>query len=261
MSKMVLVEEHENWVKLTLNRPEKLNCLNVEMHIALRKALEKVESSCSRAILITGSGQGFCAGQDLGERNPDSLEWPPDLRKTLNEYFNPLIRLITGLKMPVVCAVNGVAAGAGANLALACDLTLAAESAKFIQAFSKIGLVPDAGGSWILPRRIGYARAMALALTGDTLSAKEAEKWGLIWKCFSDETLMKFAEDFTRRFASGPTKAFAHTKLLMQEASFSSLEEQLENEARAQQVCGHSEDYAEGIRAFLQKSSPRFKGR
>jgi len=258
MSDTVIVEKIDQWVKITLNRPDRLNALNVEMHLALRAALENCEGM--RTVLITGSGRGFCAGQDLGDRNPDSEDWPPDLGHTLATYFNPLVRLITELPMPVICAVNGVAAGAGANLALACDVVLAANTARFIQAFSKIGLVPDAGGSWALPNRVGLARAMGLALMGDPLDAPQAAQWGLIWKNYPDEELMPAATALAANFASGPTAAFAGTKSLMRAALSSSLASHLDSEAQEQRKAGRSNDYAEGVRAFLAKRSPNFRG-
>jgi len=258
MSDTIIVEKRDHWVKITLNRPDRLNALNIEMHRAFRAALENVGTA--RAILITGAGRGFCAGQDLGDRNPDTGDWPPDLGRTLNDHFNPLVRLITGLPVPVVCAVNGVAAGAGANLALACDVVLAADNARFIQAFSKIGLVPDAGGSWILPRRLGMARAMGLALTGEALFGSQAAEWGLIWKSYDDAELMPAAHDLVTKFASGPTAAYARTKKLMQAAASNSFDGHLDDEAVMQQACGRSDDYAEGVRAFLAKRPAEFTG-
>ena len=258
MNDTVLVDEHDGWVKITLNRPDRLNSLNVDLHLALRAALDAARQS--RAVLITGAGRGFCAGQDLGERNPDSGDWPPDLGAMLRDYFNPLIRQVSALPMPVVCAVNGVAAGAGASLALACDIVLAARSAKFIQAFSKIGLAPDAGASWLLPARIGQARAMALALTGAPVSAEQAADWGMIWQCHDDAALMPAAEGLVSQLAAGPTAAYAATKSLVQDAAANSLSEQLDAEAAAQQALGRSADYAEGVRAFLAKRPARFGG-
>lgn len=258
MNDTVLVDDHDGWVKITLNRPDRLNSLNVDLHLALRAALDAARQS--RAVLITGAGRGFCAGQDLGERNPDSGDWPPDLGAMLRDYFNPLIRQVSDLPVPVVCAVNGVAAGAGASLALACDIVLAARSAKFIQAFSKIGLAPDAGASWLLPARIGQARAMALALTGAPVTAEQAADWGMIWQCHDDAALMPAAEALVSQLAAGPTAAYAATKSLVQDAAANSLSEQLDAEAAAQQALGRSADYAEGVRAFLAKRPARFGG-
>jgi len=258
MNDTVLVDDHDGWVKITLNRPDRLNSLNVDLHLALRAALDAARQS--RAVLITGAGRGFCAGQDLGERNPDSGDWPPDLGAMLRDYFNPLIRQVSALPVPVVCAVNGVAAGAGASLALACDIVLAARSAKFIQAFSKIGLAPDAGASWMLPARIGQARAMALALTGAPVTAEQAADWGMIWQCHDDAALMPAAEALVSQLAAGPTAAYAATKSLVQDAAANSLSDQLDAEAAAQQALGRSADYAEGVRAFLAKRPARFGG-
>jgi len=258
MNDTVLVDDHDGWVKITLNRPDRLNSLNVDLHLALRAALDAARQS--RAVLITGAGRSFCAGQDLGERNPDSGDWPPDLGAMLRDYFNPLIRQVSDLPAPVVCAVNGVAAGAGASLALACDIVLAARSAKFIQAFSKIGLAPDAGASWLLPARIGQARAMALALTGAPVTAEQAADWGMIWQCHDDAALMPAAEALVSQLAAGPTAAYAATKSLVQDAAANSLSDQLDAEAAAQQALGRSADYAEGVRAFLAKRPARFGG-
>ena len=260
MSETVLVETHGDWLQITLNRPDKLNCLNRSMHLALRAALQQAHDQAARAVLITGAGRGFCAGQDLGDRRPGTSDWPPDLQQTLNDYFNPNIKLITSLPAPVICAVNGVAAGAGMSIAFACDMVLAADSASFIQSFSKIGLVPDAGSSWILPRRVGMARAMGLALTATPLSAADAEAWGLIWKRYEDDALLQAARAMAEQLASGPTAAFASTKMLMQRAATADIETQLDHEARAQKLCATSTDYAEGVQAFLDKRAPRFTG-
>ena len=260
MSETVLVETHGDWLQITLNRPDKLNCLNKSMHLALRAALQQAHDQAARAVLITGAGRGFCAGQDLGDRRPGTSDWPPDLQQTLNDYFNPNIKLITSLPAPVICAVNGVAAGAGMSIALACDMALAADSASFIQSFSKIGLVPDAGSSWILPRRVGMARAMGLALTATPLSAADAEAWGLIWKRYEDDALLQAAQAMAEQLASGPTAAFASTKMLMQRAATADIEAQLDHEARAQTLCATSTDYTEGVQAFLDKRAPRFTG-
>ena len=260
MNDTVLVESHGGWLQITLNRPDKLNCLNRPMHLALRAALEQAHDQAARAVLITGAGRGFCAGQDLGDRHPGTADWPPDLQQTLNDYFNPNIKLITSLPAPVICAVNGVAAGAGASIAMACDMVLAADSASFIQSFSKIGLVPDAGSSWNLPRRIGIARAMGLALTATPLLAVDAEAWGLIWRRYEDSALLPAAQALAAQLANGPTVAHAATKMLLQQAATNDFETHLDHEARAQKSCAISADYAEGVQAFLDKRSPRFVG-
>ena len=260
MSGTILTQSHPNWVEVILNRPDRLNSFNEEMHLALRGALENTRDSGTRAILITGAGRGFCAGQDLGDRDPAKMTAPPDLSQTLANYYNPLIRLIRSLEIPVVCAVNGVAAGAGANIALACDVVLAANGAKFIQSFSKVGLVPDAGGSWTLPHLLGEARAKGLALTAQPLSAQKAEEWGLIWKAVPDDILMEEARALTQKLANGPTVGLGLTKMLIQAAALNSLDEQLEMEAKSQKISGETPDYAEGVSAFLEKRPPEFNG-
>ncbi len=261
MSDTILVQNHENWVEITLNRPERLNSFNDEMHLALRAALQEARDNGARAVLLTGAGRGFCAGQDLGDRDPSKMDGPPDLSVTIKKFYAPLVSLIRSLEFPVVCAVNGVAAGAGANIALACDIVLAAESAKFIQSFAKVGLVPDAGGTWSLPHLIGPARAKALALTATPVSAETAESWGMIWKSVPDADLMAQAREMTAQFAIGPTVGLGLTKMALQSASTNTFEEQLEIEAAAQKTCGESPDYAEGVSAFLNKRAPSYSGR
>ncbi len=261
MSETVLVTRHATWTEITLNRPEKLNSFTDEMHLALRAALEEALASGQRAILLTGAGKGFCAGQDLGDRDPAKMGGPPNLGDTLNTYYNPLIRLITEADVPVVCAVNGVAAGAGANLAIACDLVVASDTSRFIQSFAKVGLVPDAGGSWHLTRLLGPARARALALTAEPLSAQQALEWGLIYRVVAHDQLMVEARALTASLSCGPTLGFAHTKKAIRLATSHSLEEQLALEAEYQKTCGESADYAEGVSSFLNKRAPEFTGR
>jgi len=245
---------------LTLNRPDRMNAFTEEMHLALRAGLDRARTDDAvRAVLLTGAGRGFCAGQDLGERDP--RKGRPDLGHTIGRFYNPLIRQIRALEKPVVCAVNGVAAGAGANIALACDIVLAAQSARFIQAFSKLGLVPDAGGSYFLTRLLGEARAKALALTAEPLSAAQAADWGLIWKAVPDADLMPEAEALAARLASGPTLGLGLTKAAIQAAGQNALDSQLELELGYQRRAGFSDDYAEGVAAFLDKRQPDFKGR
>lgn len=257
----VLVEHADGLTVITLNRPDQLNAFNEAQHLALRNALENArdDRSC-RAIVLTGSGRGFCAGQDLGDRNPDTMDGPPDLGHTLETFYNPLVRLIRAIPKPVICAVNGVAAGAGANIALACDLVLAAQSARFIEAFSKIGLVPDSGGTWTLPRLIGEARAKALILLAEPLYADEAERIGLIYRCVSDDALMDEAKALGKKLAEGPTLGFGLTKQALHAAADNSLDAQLDLERDLQRQAGRSSDYAEGVRAFMQKRPAKFEG-
>lgn len=259
MSSIVVVT-HENWCEITLNRPERLNSFNDEMHLSLRKIFENARDEGMRAILLTGAGRGFCAGQDLGDRDPEKMDAKPDLSQTIETFYNPLIRLIRSLEFPVICAVNGVAAGAGVNIALACDIVLAAEGAKFIQSFAKVGLVPDAGGSWSLPHLIGEARAKAIALTAEPVLAAQAQQWGMIWKAVPGETLMEEARELTKNLANGPTVGLGLTKQAIQAAATNSLDEQLDMEAKLQKICGETPDYAEGVAAFLGKRKANFTG-
>ena len=258
----MLVSVESGLQTITLNRPDKLNAFNPEMHKALRQALEQALDDASvRSVLLTGAGRGFCAGQDLSERNVAPGAAPIDLSASLGSYYNPLVRRLRDLPKPVVCAVNGVAAGAGANLALACDLVLAAHSAKFVQSFARIGLVPDSGGTWFLPRLVGGARAMGLALLAEPLSAQDAAQWGLIWKAVEDDKLMAEATAIARALASGPTKGFGLIKKAMRASAGNTLEAQLDLERDLQRDAGFSEDYREGVAAFLQKRTPVFKGK
>ncbi|WP_420409950.1 2-(1,2-epoxy-1,2-dihydrophenyl)acetyl-CoA isomerase PaaG [Hoeflea sp.] len=259
MTEAVLTDRAGGVLEITLNRPDRLNSFNDDMHAAMADALRQAESDkACRAVLLTGAGRGFCAGQDLDARNPDKMDGPPDLGDTLERLYNPMIRRIRGLGKPVVCAVNGVAAGAGANVALACDIVLAARSAKFIQSFARVGLIPDAGGSWMLPRLIGEARAKAIAMTAEPVTAERAESWGMIWRCVDDAELMSEARGLASRLAAGPTFGLGQMKDLMQRAAGHGLDAHLDLEARYQRAAGQSPDYAEGVRAFLEKREPKF---
>ena len=251
----------DNLARITLNRPERLNSFNVAMHEALAAALDRAEAEGARAILLTGSGRGFCAGQDLSDRAVATGGEAPDLGASVERYYNPLIRRLTSMPLPVVCAVNGVAAGAGANIALACDIVLAARSARFIQSFAGIGLIPDSGGTWHLPRLAGQARALGLALTGEPLPAERAETWGLIWRCLDDDRLMPEAETLAARLAAGPTRGLAATKLAIRGDWDRTLDEALDNERDLMRELGRSADYQEGVAAFTQKRKPTFVGR
>ena len=257
----ILVSRDAGVLSVTLNRPDKLNAFNPEMHKLLREALEEARDEPDvRAVLLTGSGRGFCAGQDLSERTRSAAAAPIDLSVSLGSDYNPLVRRLRALPKPIVCAVNGVAAGAGANIALACDIVLAARSASFVQSFSKLGLVPDSGGTYFLPRLVGSARAMGLALLAERLSAEEAERWGLIWKAVDDERLVEEATGIARTLAAGPTKGYGLIKKALQASAGNSLDAQLDLERDLQREAGLSEDYREGVAAFMQKRKPGYKG-
>jgi 2-(1,2-epoxy-1,2-dihydrophenyl)acetyl-CoA isomerase len=252
----------EGVATLTLNRPDSLNSFNQQMHAEVREAMREVtEDNDIRALLLTGNGRGFCAGQDLGDRAVSAGDKPPDLGASVDKNYNPLIRSIMYLPKPVVCAVNGVAAGAGASLALACDIVLAARSASFIQVFSKIGLSPDSGGTWNLPRAVGLPRAKGLALLGDKLPAEKAEAWGMIWRCVEDDQLMDEAQKLVAYLATQPTLGLGRTKLLLNASTSRSLDEALDFERDAMRELGHSADYAEGVAAFMEKRPAKFKGK
>ncbi|MFV0574088.1 MAG: 2-(1,2-epoxy-1,2-dihydrophenyl)acetyl-CoA isomerase PaaG [Vibrio sp.] len=268
MEQSVLFTVEEGVAIITLNRPKQLNSFNPDMHKALQAALKKAENDDAvRAIVLTGSGRGFCAGQDLNDRNVNSgtsvseHREMPDLGESLDKYYNPLITQIAQSNKIIIAAVNGVAAGAGANIALACDLVYASQSTNFIQAFCKIGLVPDSGGTWTLPSLVGSARAKALMLLGDKVSAAQAEQWGMIWKAVDDAALMDEVLSVAKHLATQPTKGLGFIKRAMAQTGQNSLQEQLQLERDLQRLAGQTQDYREGIQAFFEKRSPEFKGK
>jgi 2-(1,2-epoxy-1,2-dihydrophenyl)acetyl-CoA isomerase len=247
--------------RLTLNRPDKLNSFTSAMHVEVRDALARLAPEGARVLVITGAGRGFCAGQDLGDRTvlPDGVR--ADLGESIEKNYMPLVLALRGLPLPVVAAVNGVAAGAGANIALACDLVVAARSAVFIQSFARLGLVPDAGGTWTLPRLVGNARALGLALLGDKLPAQQAAEWGLIWRCVDDVELGGTVDALAAQLAVAPTRGLSRTKEAIHASWGRSFEEALVAERDLQRELGFSDDYAEGVAAFTAKRTPRFTGR
>lgn len=251
----------EGYAKITLNRPETLNSFNQLMHDELRTAIQDVIAREDiRCLLLTGAGRGFCAGQDLNDRKPLAPGEKRDLSESFDKNYYPLIRFLTEMDKPVVCAVNGVAAGAGSAIALMCDIILAARSASFVPTFTKIGLMPDAGGTWYWPRLAGRGRAMAALLLAEKVSAEQAAEWGMIWKVVDDEALATESETIARRLAEMPPLALAKTKQAMLVSSTHTLEEQLAVERESQMMLGDTEDYAEGVKAFFEKRKPVFKG-
>lgn len=257
----ILFESAAGIARITLNRPERLNSLNEAMHAELRDALQRVSADrSSRVLVIGGAGRGFCAGQDLGDRAVAPGGEGIDLGDSIERNYKPLVLALRHLPLPVIAAVNGVAAGAGANLALACDLVIAAKSASFVQAFSRLGLVPDSGGTWFLPRLLGNARALGLALLGEKLGAAQAAEWGLIWRCVEDADLAATVDTLARHFAAAPTLGLARTKQAIYGSWGRTLEQQLDVERDCQRELGRSADYAEGVAAFTEKRTPEFKG-
>ena len=250
----VLISVDAGVQTITLNRPDRLNAFIPEMHKELRRALEQaMDEREIRAVLLTGAGRGFCSGQDLAERNVAPGTAPIDLSVSLGSYYNPLVRRLRELPKPIVCAVNGVAAGAGANIALACDLVLAARSASFVQSFARLGLVPDSGGTYFLPRLVGTARAMGMTLLAEPVSAEQAERWGLIWKVLDDDRLMPEAMELARRLATGSTKGFGLLKRAIYASAGNSLDSQLDLERDLQRELGFSEEYRRAVAQFLEK--------
>jgi len=255
----ILFELKEGVASLALNRPEKLNAMNRTMALELQDQLLACDENDSvRAVLLTGTGRAFCSGQDLSEFPADRL---PDFEKVIDEYYNPVIRLLKNIRKPVVCAVNGIAAGAGANIALACDIVVAVSSASFVQAFSKIGLIPDCGGTFFLPRLIGLQKATALMMLGDKISAAEAERMGMIYACFDETDFVERSQQVASALAKLPTAALILTRKALLKSSTNKLEEQLELEKNFQQKAGQTEDFKEGVTAFLQKRAPAFSGK
>ncbi len=258
------IEFHEEGgiARIWLNRPDKLNSFTAEMHRELADALTHVEEGGFRVLLLSGRGRGFCAGQDLSERQPSAGQAPVDLGETVETFYAPLIRRLNALPLPVVVGVNGVAAGAGANLALAGgDIVVAAESASFIQPFCRLGLIPDTGGTYVLPRLVGRARAMGLAMLGDKLPARQAQDWGLIWECVPDAEFESRLESLLQHFSQAPTRGLASTKQAMTASLGNTLDAQLDLERDMMRELGRSDDYAEGVAAFMEKRQPVFKGK
>jgi 2-(1,2-epoxy-1,2-dihydrophenyl)acetyl-CoA isomerase len=257
----ILFEVTRGVARLTLNRPDKLNSFNATMHEEVRHALARVGEEAVRVLVLSGAGRAFCAGQDLGDRAVAPGGAAVDLGESIEKNYNPLVRSLCSLPLPVIAAVNGVAAGAGANIALACDLVIAARSASFVQAFAKLGLLPDSGGTWTLPRLVGQARALGLTLLGDRLPAEQAAAWGMIWQCVEDAQLQSTVNALAEQLAEAPTRGLAATKAAIRSGWQRDFAAQLDCERDVQRELGRSADYAEGVAAFAAKRAPRFTGR
>jgi 2-(1,2-epoxy-1,2-dihydrophenyl)acetyl-CoA isomerase len=248
--------------RLTLNRPDKLNSFTGAMHREVQHALDAIRADQSvRVLLLTGAGRGFCAGQDLADSEVAPGPDGADLGEAIEKYYAPLVLALRALPFPVICAVNGVAAGAGANIALACDIVIAARSASFVQVFCKLGLLPDTGGTYFLPRLLGTARAMGLSMLGDKLTAEKAESWGLIWKCVDDAQLAQESDDMARHFARAPTLGLSRIKQALYASPANTLEQQLALECDLMRELGRSHDYQEGVNAFMEKRAPQYQGK
>lgn len=257
----ILFHIEDGIAQLTLNRPDKLNSFTVAMHLEIQDALARLRADGTvRVLVLTGAGRGFCAGQDLGDRAVSPGGAAVDLGESVEKYYAPLVLALRALPMPVICAVNGVAAGAGANIPLACDIVLAARSASFVEVFCRLGLIPDTGGTYFLPRALGTARAMGAAMLGEKITATQAEEWGLIWKCVDDEQLAAETLKLAKHFATAPTKGLALTKQAIYASAGNSLEQQLALETGYMRELGNSKDYREGVNAFMEKRAPQFIG-
>jgi 2-(1,2-epoxy-1,2-dihydrophenyl)acetyl-CoA isomerase len=254
----IILERDGPIARITLNRPDRLNSFTAAMHDELKDALDQIDDC--RVLVLTGAGRGFCAGQDLNDRAVSNGR-PVDLGQTVETCWNPLIRKLTSMNQPVIARVNGVAAGAGANVALACDLVVAGRSAKFIQSFAAIGLIPDSGGTWVLPRLVGQARALGLTLTGEPLSAEKAEEWGMIWRCVDDDALDTEVDALAQKLASLPPLGLAATKEMIRESWQHTMEQELHRQRNMMCRLGYTQDYREGVAAFLEKRPANFVGR
>ena len=260
---ILLFEKKDGYAIITMNRPDKLNALNDEITFKLQDALKEAEKDPEvRAVILTGAGRGFCPGQDLANRNfSDNSKERPSLGDSIRRRYNPIILKLRRMEKPIIAAVNGVAAGAGASLAFACDIRIASENATFVQSFTRVGLVPDSGATFVLPRLVGLTKAFELMITADKIDAKTALELGLVNRVVPQEQVMPEAIEWATRLAKGPTKAFGLTKRAVNKAIFPDLEELLENEAYLQEIAGRSDDFQEGVKAFIEKRQPAYSGK